>query len=253
MTIENKKDEEEKVKCFVIMPISNQNGYEDNHFQFVYEDIICPAIDLAGMTPFRADETKNTNLIHLDILRNAIDAPIAICDMSAKNPNVFYELGVRQAFDMPTVLMRDDVTTIPFDINGLRYVTYNKDMKHRSVIKAKKDLAESLKNTYEKRLDKTEINSLIRLMDLANPAKLNQVELSDEARFEKLNELLLNEIVTAIDALRVGQDKINATLADNLSSQISAIDIERYKPVSVKPTVEIRRRVRPTIIKADED
>ncbi len=31
--------EEEAVECFVIMPISNQNDYEDGHFTLVYEDI----------------------------------------------------------------------------------------------------------------------------------------------------------------------------------------------------------------------
>ena len=37
--------------CFVIMPISNQTGYEEKHFQYVYEDIIIPAIEAAGMEP----------------------------------------------------------------------------------------------------------------------------------------------------------------------------------------------------------
>ncbi|WP_349921463.1 hypothetical protein [Aeromonas veronii] len=55
--------------CFVIMPISNQPGYDPDHFTLVYQDIIKPAIELANMIPVRADETKNTNLIQLDILK----------------------------------------------------------------------------------------------------------------------------------------------------------------------------------------
>lgn len=97
----NKPDDdigkEEKITCFVIMPISDQAEYEPNHFTLVYQDIIIPAIEKAGMTPVRADETKNTNLIQLDIIRKVIESDIAICDMSSKNPNVFYELGMRQA------------------------------------------------------------------------------------------------------------------------------------------------------------
>jgi len=199
------KNENQDVQCFVIMPISNQSGYEDGHFQCVYEDIIKPAIVAAGMTPFRADETKNTNLIQLDILRNVIESPIAICDMSAKNPNVFYELGMRQAFDLPTVLLRDETTDAPFDINGLRYVTYRKGMKHRDVISAIQELTETLKDTYEKRDDKTEINSLIRLMDFAGPAKLNHIELTAEARQEKLNEFQFKEIQGSIESLQQSQ------------------------------------------------
>jgi len=201
-----KKNEEEQ--CFVIMPISSQNGYDEGHFQLVYEDIIKPSIIAVGLKPFRADETKNTNLIQLDILRNVVESTIAICDMSSKNPNVFYELGMRQAFDLPTVLLRDEITEAPFDVNGLRYVTYNKGMKHRDVMKAVGELTEALRDTYSKRDDKSEINSLIRLMELASPAKLNQVELTDEARYEKLNELHLKEILSSIESLNVNQSQI---------------------------------------------
>ncbi|MEZ8408739.1 hypothetical protein AB6C88_13085 [Vibrio splendidus] len=220
MTKESQKEKQVHVKpgqdqCFVIMPISSQDGYDDGHFQLVYEDIIKPAIIAAGLNPFRADESKNTNLIQLDILRNVIESPIAICDMSSKNPNVFYELGMRQAFDLPTVLLRDEITNAPFDVNGLRYVTYKKDMKHRDVVSAVDELTVALVDTFEKRDDKSEINSLIRLMELANPAKINQVELTDEARFEKLNELHLKEIMSSIDSLNSNQNRIMEELYQN--------------------------------------
>ena len=200
-------------KCFVIMPISKQHNYDDDHFKLVYEDIIKPSVEEAGMFPLRADETKNTNLIQLDILRNVIEAPIAVCDMSSKNPNVFYELGMRQAFDMPTVLMIDNETNVPFDINGLRYVVYNKEMRHRDVIKAKVDLLDALKSTYSKKDDKAEINSLVRLMDLANPAKLNGTDLPAEKRYELLTEIHLKEIQASISYLEQSQHKIANALA----------------------------------------
>ena len=130
---DSKNEKIETIDCFVIMPISNQINYEDNHFTLVYEDIIKPSIIDNNMKPIRADETKNTNLIQLDILKKIIQSPIAICDMSSKNPNVFYELGMRQAFDLPTVLLIDDETKVPFDISGLRYVIYKKDMSYRNV------------------------------------------------------------------------------------------------------------------------
>lgn len=190
--------------CFVIMPISNQPGYDPGHFSLVYEDIIKPAIELAGMKPIRADETVNTNLIQLDILRKVIESDIAICDMSAKNPNVFYELGVRQAFDKPTVLMIDDVTSAPFDVSSLRYVDYKKDMRYRDVKIAIERLAQTLTDTYEKKSDKSEINSLIRLMELTTPAQLNHTDISNEDR----NAIQLSEMTAAIHSLYAGQVKI---------------------------------------------
>ena len=195
-------------RCFVIMPISSQDGYDEGHFQLVYEDIIKPAIEACNLSPCRADETKNTNLIQLDILRKVIESPIAICDMSSKNPNVFYELGMRQAFDLPTVLLIDETTNAPFDVSSLRYVTYKKDMKHRDVVNAVSELAEALKETFEKRDDKSEINSLIRLMELTTPAKMSHVELSDEANHEKLNGIHLKEILSSIGSLQAQQARM---------------------------------------------
>lgn len=231
-TAQDKVKTETKTACFVIMPISTQTGYEEGHFQLVYEDILQPSIEVAGMSPYRADETKNTNLIHLDILRRVIETPIAVCDMSSKNPNVFYELGMRQAFDMPTVLVKDDVTDTPFDISGLRYVTYSKEMKHRDVISVVKELAQVIDETYQKKDDRSEINSLIRLMELANPAKLNQVELTDEVRYEKLNELHLKEIMNSIDKLNKSQaiimDRMNSEMLYKNSNEIKHINVKDY-------------------------
>ncbi|EML0279938.1 hypothetical protein HJ029_22945 [Vibrio parahaemolyticus] len=222
MAIEPVKKKEEPVKCFVIMPISAQQGYDSDHFTQVYEDIIKPAIDLAGMAPVRADETANTNLIQLDILRKVIESDIAICDMSAKNPNVFYELGVRQAFDKPTVLMIDDETSAPFDVSSLRYVDYKRGMRYRDVNSAVKRLADTLKETYSKRDDKAEINSLIRLMELTSPAQLAQVELSEEDRTEKLHELQISELTSMMHQLQASQKEILHQV--NLNSRNANID-----------------------------
>ena len=220
---------EQKTQCFVLMPISNQNGYLDNHFNLVYEDIIKPAIENNNMQPMRADETKNTNLIQLDILRKIIETPLAVCDMSAKNPNVFYELGMRQAFDMPTVLLIDNNTTAPFDVSGLRYVTYNKDMKHRDVIQTIKELSDNIKETYQQKDNKSEINSLIRLMELASPATLNQIDISDKEKIERLQELELFDIKASIHDLNNIQNQILLTLNqmkhnDNNYRKISNLD-----------------------------
>lgn len=197
---DSKNKKMEAIDCFVIMPISNQINYEDNHFTLVYEDIIKPSIIDNNMNPIRADETKNTNLIQLDILKNIIQSPIAICDMSSKNPNVFYELGMRQAFDLPTVLLIDDETKVPFDISGLRYVTYKKNMSYRNVKTAIASLTSALKETYIKKDDKTEINSLIRLMDLTT-AKIETSNISKSERLELLHELELKEIKSSIKQL----------------------------------------------------
>jgi len=204
MAKQKQEKTEDTISCFVIMPISQQTGYESMHFNCVYEDIIKPAIKEAGMIALRADETQNTNLIQLDILRKVIESDIAICDMSSKNPNVFYELGVRQAFDKPTVLMIDDATNAPFDVSSLRYVDYKKSMGYRDVNDAVVRLTHALRETYNKREDKSEINSLIRLMELTTPAQINQSDISTEDR----TAIQISEITAAVHQIQQSQNKL---------------------------------------------
>lgn len=92
-----------KGKCFVIMPISDPDGYEEGHFESVYRDIFVPAIEDAEYEPHRVDEDVSTGVIQAKILEQLINAPMAICDLSTRNPNVLFELGIRQAYDKPVV------------------------------------------------------------------------------------------------------------------------------------------------------
>ena len=161
------------IECFIIMPIADRDGYDKGHFTRVYDDIIKPACKLAGMKPIRADEVKQTNLIHLDILNKTVQSPMAICDISSHNANVMFELGIRQAFDMPVTLIQEQGTGSIFDINGLRYTEYRSEMKYRDVMEAQKAIAKALMETYSSsQSNNGDINSLIKLLALNNAAKL---------------------------------------------------------------------------------
>lgn len=126
---------EKKPICFVIMPISDAAGYEPGHFGRVYEHLLKPAIVAAGYEPKRADDTVKTDYIVLGIIRMIVDCDMVLCDISAKNPNVMYELGIRHAFNKPVVLVKDIGTEKMFDIQGLRYTEYNESLRIDSVNK----------------------------------------------------------------------------------------------------------------------
>jgi len=78
-------------ECFVAMPISDPDGYEPGHFLRVYEQVFRPACERAGVRAVRADDVRETNLIHLDVLRRLVDSPVVLCDLSGRNPNVLFE------------------------------------------------------------------------------------------------------------------------------------------------------------------
>lgn len=188
--------------CFAIMPISDCEGYEKGHFEHVYNDIIKPASTQAGFSPIRADEVKETNLIHLDILKKLIDAPIAVCDLSTRNPNVLFELGIRQAFDKPVVLIQEKGTPKIFDISPLRYLEYSKDMKYHEVLESQKNLKEAIEATKDLGNDVSNINSIVKLMALNAPATIPNLDNSNK------KEIALEYIQSQMSDLRLMMESL---------------------------------------------
>jgi len=198
---------EKKLKCFVIMPISDQDGYEKGHFTRVYEYLIKPACESAGFVPERADDDVKTNYIVLDIINKILEADIVLCDLSAKNPNVLYELGIRQAFNKKTLLVKDNKTSRIFDIQGLRTIDYDESLRVDSVKKDKLALSTSLKETYG--ADDEEVNSIIQLLSI-KPAVINDsVELSNES---SLLLKAINDVQSRLSLIEKNSNKKNGKL-----------------------------------------
>lgn len=160
--------------CFVIMPISDHPDYAQGHFKRVYEYIIKPACQNAGYEAMRADDTVKTNDIVSDIIKKIIDSDMAICDLSSRNPNVFYELGLRHAFNLKTTLIKDKKTSRAFDIAGLRSVEYDENLRVDEVEKAIKAIADAITET--EKMNSEEANSTIQLLGLSAPAKKVEIK-----------------------------------------------------------------------------
>lgn len=227
--------------CFVIMPISDCEGYEPGHFLRVYEDIIKPAVERSGYTPQRADETKNSNLIQLDILKKLIDAPIAICDLSTRNPNVLFELGIRQAFDKPVVLIQEKGTPAIFDISPLRYIEYDKRLGYREVLKSQSELSEAIIATKEAEGDSNNINSIVRLLSIS-PASMPQIKNEKEKESLEISVLSsqISDLKNSINFLVQGSGRLgnrNISLMEReyerLSNKLDRLESTRNKPLDV--------------------
>lgn len=163
-----KKTEE----CFVIMPISDPDNYEKGHFQHVYDDIVSKACETAGYKPVRADDVLETNLIHLDVLKRIIETPMAVCDLSNRNPNVLFELGLRQAFDKPVVLIQEKGTPAIFDIAPLRYTEYRKERIYHQVLEDQKCISDAIAATKKATDEGNGLNSMVKLLSLTSSAQL---------------------------------------------------------------------------------
>ena len=159
----SEKKQEQAKQCFVIMPVSEVEPYPPGHWQRVYQNLIEPACKAAGYVPTLASLVQQTNFIVLDILQRTISSDMVLCDLSSRNPNVMYELGIRQAFNKPVTLIKDNLTDRVFDIQGLRDVEYDTslriDLTQASVIQ----IAEALKETAKAKGD---VNSLVSLLGM---------------------------------------------------------------------------------------
>ena len=166
---------DKKQDCFIIMPISDPDDYEEGHFKRVYEDIIIPACEKAEYNAIRSDDIEETDMIHISILKKIVEAPMAICDLSNKNPNVLFELGLRQAFDKPVVLIQEEGTDRIFDVSILRAYDYCKELKYNEVLKDQENIAKMLKGTEKSFVTGEGFNSVIKLLSLSNRAQVKNI------------------------------------------------------------------------------
>lgn len=128
-----------------IFKLKNNNGYRPNIFQLnkngnehglvavmmpfdskynsVYKTIK-NASEAAGMHAKRADNIWEHEHVIQDIVSLIERADIVVCDLTDRNANVFYELGIAHTLGKQVVMITQSENDVPFDVRHLRYVKY---------------------------------------------------------------------------------------------------------------------------------
>jgi hypothetical protein len=109
--------------CFYITPIGEEASEQRRHADFLMEYIIKPAVAEFGLTVVRADQMGKPGMIGKQVIEHILNARLVIVDLSFHNPNVFYELCLRHVTRLPTVQIKREVDTIPFDLNQYRTIS----------------------------------------------------------------------------------------------------------------------------------
>ena len=179
----------ESTACGLIMPISAMEGCPEQHWIDV-RDILSDAIRDAGLEPSLVSDADDVGIIQKRIIQNLYSNPIVVCDVSGKNPNVMFELGLRLAFDKPTIIVKDDKTSYSFDTSPIEHLTYPRDLRFNHITRFKKDLASKLTGTLQKaRADRT-YTTFLKNFGKFTVAKLDTTEVSkEEFILEELAEL----------------------------------------------------------------
>ncbi|WP_426992165.1 hypothetical protein [Methylomonas sp. CM2] len=105
-------------KAFIIMPFKKPF---DGYFDHIYK----PALESTGYLVTRVDDLFAPRPIIDDIREKIIASDLMLCEMSGRNPNVFYELGLAHAIGKPTILLANSKKDIPFDLQHIRTIIYD--------------------------------------------------------------------------------------------------------------------------------
>ena len=108
--------------CFVIGPIGPSGSAIRESADRLLQHVIRPAIEQFGFNALRADSLPGLEEITSHVIRQVIEAPLVIADLTGGNANVFYELALRHATRRPVVALSEVGSRIPFDVAAFRVV-----------------------------------------------------------------------------------------------------------------------------------
>lgn len=100
-------------------------------FSEIYSDIKT-GLEGEGYECKRADDFwLHAHIMH-DIIELICTSQVVICDLTGKNPNVFYEAGIAHTLGREVILITQHMDDVPFDLRALRCITYLKNREGRS-------------------------------------------------------------------------------------------------------------------------
>lgn len=116
--------------CFVISAIgknaSKTRAYADEKFDLIFK----PILEELGYKVTRSDKITSPGSVSREIVENLIKSDLVVADVSTENPNVFYELAIRNAVKKPVIVFKRQHQILPFDISDTRAISVTRsDMR----------------------------------------------------------------------------------------------------------------------------
>lgn len=178
--------------CGLVMPISAMDGCTAEHWAEV-KSIVCDAVtsieDLT-FTPRLVSEQDDVGVIQKRIVQNIYSSDIVVCDVSCKNANVMFELGMRLAFDKPTILIKDDKTDFSFDTGVIEHLVYPRDLRFSRIVGFKKALADKVYATFRASEEDPTHSTFLKNFGSFKVAALNQTEgTADQVMLDMLQDI----------------------------------------------------------------
>jgi len=126
------RDQSRPPSCFIVMPFS-QKWSSDVH------RVLAGACQAACVRPVRGDDLFTPTDILEDIWQGINAADFVIADITGRNPNVLYELGIAHTLAKPVVVISREAADIPIDLATRRVILYG-----RAGVDWREDLADKI-------------------------------------------------------------------------------------------------------------
>ena len=109
-----------KPVSFVVMPFASE-------LDFVY-DVIKDTVMEFGLRCIRADEILVSRPVVEDVKQQIAEADLVIVDFTGKNPNVYYEAGIADAWKKKWIVLAQNPDDLTFDVRHIRTILYSNTM-----------------------------------------------------------------------------------------------------------------------------
>ena len=161
--------------CFIVTAIGESGTETRDRADEVFSYLIAPVCEELGYKPVRVDQVDAVDNINETIISYLKTAPMVVADMTGHNPNAFYELGFRQALELPLVPIIQMGNKLPFDVISQRTVFYN--LSVGKIEQSKKELKAKMKSFENFEMPESRAERSLTLDDLNDnlTKKLNKI------------------------------------------------------------------------------
>ena len=181
--------------CGLVMPIGALDGCSVEHWAEI-KAILTEAIESVTDPKFSVklvSDADDIGIIQKRIVQNVYTSDILVCDVSGKNPNVMFELGMRLAFDKPVVIVKDDKTDYSFDTGVIEHVGYPRDLRFAKIVDFKKLLATKVVGTH-KAASKPEHSPFLKNFGKFHVANLEETTVTPDRMVLELVEEIRRDV-----------------------------------------------------------
>jgi hypothetical protein len=107
----------DRIRCFIVMPFSLEWSNDVHR-------VLANACRSVSVLPVRGDDVFTPTDILNDIWHGIHGAGFVIADITGRNPNVLYELGIAHTLGKPVLIISRNAADIPIDLSTRRVILY---------------------------------------------------------------------------------------------------------------------------------